>query len=526
MSESNSLKDLQERVSRTENELRAMDASRTMAVDQVTSRAGKALQEAVLKRQLYEKKLADMQKLDGGDSSRLSGSIDSKDPEDMKLLEILKHFGGDEILKVVQETNALQSQFESLKSKIKDKELELKQMKKQAHEAKKAVENDIIPLEKLLARLVEKEDELRQQIIAQGKQEALHAFLQDQQSQLEQERDLKRLVKEKEDELARIRKSLCDVDMSALKTPEEKERAKLYVQWKENLRKKHETLRTFRETQYRMLMAIKARRDTQYVVAELEKKAEVEEGQRKAEEYKQQIAKAEERIKLLEQGMVKAGSAMQQFRKEFEQMRVAIMLDKTIKTTQMASLGEHKKRLQRAETLFQNLIETERKRIQDEEAEKWQPRLDAARKKMEEQLALQEQRSKKKMAQVAEALSKRYKEGFAPLLKEAESKYNEEAAASERLRVEIRNKEQCLKVAEEELRRLEKEVLTPTTDAPGKEHSAEMDKLNMELRALWVELKSDPDEVATFLSELDAIAPYSDAVLRLYEEEEAALSGK
>eukprot|EP00939_MAST-03C_sp_MAST-3C-sp1_P004724 g4724.t1 len=524
------LSQLQERVNRTESELRAMDASRRLAVEKVTSRANKALQEAVVKRQAYEAKLADLKKMEGGGivayESKLGGAegIDSRDPEDLKLLAILKHFGGDEILKVVEETNDLQVKFEALKSKIKAKETELKLMKKQAHDAKRAVENDIIPLEKLLARLVEKEDELRQQIIAAGKQEALHAFLQDQQSQLEQERDLKRLVNEKEEELAQIRKALCEVDVESLNTPEEKERAKLYVMWKENLRKKHETLRTFRETQYRMLMAIKARRDTQYVVAELEKKAELDEAKAKAGEYKDQIAKAESRIKLLEQGMVKAGSAMRQFRKEFEQMRVAIMLDKTIKSTQMASLGEHKKRLQRAEELFQKLIETERKRIREEEAEKWHPRLDAAKKRMEQQLALQEKQSKKKMSQVAEALSKRYKEGFAPLLKEAEEKYNEESAASERLRVEIRNKEQCLKVAEEELRKLEKEVLAPQTEKPSQAHSAEMDKLNMELRALWVELKSDPDEVATFLSELDAIAPYSDSVLRLYEEEEALLS--
>ena len=61
---------------------------------------------------------------------------------------------------------------------------------------------------------------------------------------------------------------------------------------------------------------------------------------------------------------------MRQFRREFEQMRVAIMLDKTIKATQMQSLANHKKRLQRAETLFQQLIETEKKRIEEEEAEK------------------------------------------------------------------------------------------------------------------------------------------------------------
>ena len=44
-----------------------------------------------------------------------------------------------------------------------------------------------------------------------------------------------------------------------------------------------------------------------YVVAELEKKAELEAGRKKGDEYKRQIEQAEKRIKLLEQGMMKAG---------------------------------------------------------------------------------------------------------------------------------------------------------------------------------------------------------------------------
>ena len=225
---------------------------------------------------------------------------------------------------------------------------------------------------------------------------------------------------------------------------------------------------------------------------------------------------------------MKAGAAMRQFRREFEQMRVAIMLDKTIKATQMQSLANHKKRLQRAETLFQQLIETEKKRIEEEEAEKWRPRLEAAKQHMEQQLQEQEEKAKQKMAKVAEALSKRYKEGFAPLLQEAEAKYNEEVRASEKLRAEIKHKEKCLQDAEDELRRLESEILEPKSSGSSSDPRkvAEMEKLNMELRALWVELKSDPDEVATFLSELDALAPYSDAVLRLYEEEDKAIRNK
>ena len=510
----------------SEADIDAMDKGRDQALNQVSNRAQKALSEAKMKREVFEKKLTDLASFEGGAGPRLDeqNGIDTQNPEDLKLLAILKHFGGKEILKVVRETNELQEQYEDLKSKIKDRESELKRMKQQAQEAKKSVEHDIVPLEKLLSRLVEKEDELRAQIVSENKQDALHNFLSEQQGLLEQERDLKRLVAKKEEELAQIRSDLCQVTGLDEMTPDQRERAELYIEWKQNLRKKHETLRSFRETQYRMLMAIKARRDTQYVVAELEKKAELEEGQRKAAEYKSQIEKTEDRIKLLEQGIVKAGAAMRQFRREFEQMRVAIMLDKTIKATQMQSLANHKKRLQRAETLFQQLIETEKKRIEEEEAEKWRPRLEAAKQHMEQQLQEQEEKAKQKMAKVAEALSKRYKEGFAPLLQEAEAKYNEEVRASEKLRAEIKHKEKCLQDAEDELRRLESEVLEPkSSKSSDPQKAAEMEKLNMELRALWVELKSDPDEVATFLSELDALAPYSDAVLRLYEEEDKAI---
>jgi chromosome segregation ATPase len=205
-------------------------------------------------------------------------------------------------------------------------------------------------------------------------------------------------------------------------------------------------------------------------------------------------------------------------------MRVAIMLDKTIKSTQMAALEEHKKRLRRAEDLFERLVDKERQRIQEEEAEKWRPRLAAAKEKMAKQLQLQQEQMKKKIAQVREALGQRYQEGFDPLLREAEARYAEEAQASERLRQEIARKEQLLRNAEKEMRRLEEDVMSPQKESGAStQHSKEMDKLNMELRNLWVELKSDPDEVATFLSELDAISPYSDAVLKLYEAAEAEL---
>lgn len=522
------LEQLREKTDKERQKIEDNKNKRQLVLDQVKKQAELALEKVQRNKQKYQDQLDEYDQLqqDNPTAQLNQGGIDIDNPEDKKLLTILKHFGGTEILKVVKETDALQTEFEELKIQIKSREAELKRMKKNAKEAKDAVENDIIPLEKLLTRLVEKEDELRQQVVDTNRGEVLRVFLQNQQSKLEQERDLKQIVQAKEEELATVRADLCKVENMDKMKDAQRERAQIYIEWKTNLKRKHELLRSFRETQYRMLMAIKARRDTQYVVAELEKKAELEEGRRKADEYKTQIEAAEQRIKLLELGMVKAGTAMRDFRREFEQMRVAIMLDKTIKSTQMASLSEHKKRLNRAEALFQKLIKDERTRIQNEEKETWEPRLRAAQERMVQQLADQKAQSETKMKQVAAALGKRYEEGFAPLLREATAKYNEEKQASMRLRKEIENKEQLLKNAEEELRRLEKEVLVPESEEPSTAHSEEMDRLNMELRSLWVELKSDPDEVATFLSELDALAPYSDPVLRLYEEEEKAISNR
>merc|ERR1719253_314783 len=121
-------------------------------------------------------------------------------------------------------------------------------MKKNAKEAKDAVENDIIPLEKLLTRLVEKEDELRQQVVDTNRGEVLRVFLQNQQSKLEQERDLKQIVQAKEEELATVRADLCKVENMDKMNDAQRERAQIYIEWKTNLKRKHELLRSFRET--------------------------------------------------------------------------------------------------------------------------------------------------------------------------------------------------------------------------------------------------------------------------------------
>lgn len=59
--------------------------------------------------------------------------------------------------------------------------------------------------------------------------------------------------------------------------------------------------------------------------------------QAKSEDYKNEIEDCNAKIVAIQEGMQQAAVAMRQFRKEFEQLRVAIMLDKTIKSTQLAA---------------------------------------------------------------------------------------------------------------------------------------------------------------------------------------------
>ena len=78
----------------SEADIDAMDKGRDQALNQVSNRAQKALSEAKMKREVFEKKLTDLASFEGGAGPRLDeqNGIDTQNPEDLKLLAILKHF--------------------------------------------------------------------------------------------------------------------------------------------------------------------------------------------------------------------------------------------------------------------------------------------------------------------------------------------------------------------------------------------------------------------------------------------------
>jgi len=73
--------------------------------------------------------------------------------------------------------------------------------------------------------------------------------------------------------------------------------------------------------------------------------------------------------------MKQAADAMRRFKEEFEQLRVAIMLDKSIKSHRTVALAKHASALERAEGWYRECITMEKDRIRKEETLKWEERL-------------------------------------------------------------------------------------------------------------------------------------------------------
>lgn len=128
--------------------IKSREAQKDSALTHVRTEAKAALSEAQARSTKLEKRLKELEdmKLPELDDNR---ELDMSNPEDVKLLKILKHFGGAEILKVVQETEELQKKLSNLKQQIQSREKELKRMKDMAAEAKATVNTDVVPLEKL-----------------------------------------------------------------------------------------------------------------------------------------------------------------------------------------------------------------------------------------------------------------------------------------------------------------------------------------------------------------------------------------
>ena len=104
------------------------------------------------------------------------------------------------------------------------------------------------PLERVLEKLEDEEEELRRQVVKEGRVDKLKQFLAQQQRLLQQEKDIKKQLQSKEHELSQMRDDMCNLDLEQL-SPEERRNAKIYVKWKALLAKKNQAeVRAARKT--------------------------------------------------------------------------------------------------------------------------------------------------------------------------------------------------------------------------------------------------------------------------------------
>ncbi len=83
------------------------------------------------------------------------------------------------------------------------------------------------------------------------------------------------------------------------------------------------------------------RRRRNQVLADMERKARLVQLEIQAENYAAEIEATKARVDDVKRNIAQSASAIQRFRAEFEQMRAAIMLNKTVKSSQVSELLFH-----------------------------------------------------------------------------------------------------------------------------------------------------------------------------------------
>ncbi len=101
------------------------------------------------------------------------------------------------------------------------------------------------------------------------------------------------------------------------------------------LKQKNDVERDFREQKLTTEENIKTRQEVQEVLADMERKARLVQLEVQADNYAAEIEATKGRVEDVKRNIAQSASAIQRFRAEFEQMRAAIMLNKTVKSSQV-----------------------------------------------------------------------------------------------------------------------------------------------------------------------------------------------
>jgi len=94
-------------------------------------------------------------------------------------------------------------------------------------------------------------------------------------------------------------------------------------------------LRQARKRKHALLDDLKARHETQVVLLELERRAAVEGLRESVESERTKVEAYKKDLAALNDSIDSAHSAMSRFRQEFEQLRVALLIDRMAKSSQV-----------------------------------------------------------------------------------------------------------------------------------------------------------------------------------------------
>jgi hypothetical protein len=407
------------------------------------------------------------------------------------------------------------------------------------------------PMDEALRKLKEEERDLFDRMRNSEHRAVFEAFLHRKQELEAEEARLSAALAEHEETLAQVRARLANPPASVL--PADPAKASLYIAWKKALAEREELLRAARRRKHELLKDLKARHETQVVLLELERRSAVDslkdavQNERgKVEAYKRDLVSAARRSRAplvhpshdpptlqvsLDESIDAARTSMKKFRQEFEQLRVALLIDRMAKSTQIANLADRRSRLAKEAESFQEAVEAARQRIAAEESAKWEARLQAAKEDGERRVAEERRAIEAKIDKVRQALAERFEAGFRPLLKEAETRHVAELQRVVELQRELENKEAELRAAHEAARSVSAAsgtgllldesgnvvsssssgaAVDPVTGAPVPEWKLrEFEDLKAAVASMWEQLDVPAEEVTAFLSEADLMAPYS-----------------
>lgn len=384
-------------------------------------------------------------------------------------------------------------------------------------------------MEAAMARLREEEASLYDRLAGSASREMFESFLRKKRELQAEEDRLAELLEQHERTLAELRERLANPPDEVL--PSDPAKRQLYVAWKSALRDREDILRQARARKHRLMRDLREQHETQVILLEMQRRAAVDglreavaEERRKADGYRRELAE-------LDRGIEEARGTMKSFRKEFEDLRVALLVDRMAKASQVATLTQRRKQLEEEAKRFRDQVEAAKERVAAEEAAKWEARLQAVKEEGHRRVDDVKARGRERLDRIRADMARSFEESFRPLLQDAEERHRKEMEAVEELRRELRGKEAELGRAE----RQAAAVAGAADDAGDEEDDAagadvpewrqrEFDDLKRYVTDMWERLEVPDEDVLAFLSECEMLAPFDERVLGMYRDMYARLA--